>query len=89
MGIYARYIGDCIDGFAFSSLVAYVYSILLIRKFTFKKIIWFLFFEVLITIALIAILVLIRSTNLLDFIFTGPILVSIGGFIFACFKRVR
>ncbi|MET0357119.1 MAG: hypothetical protein ABW044_10100, partial [Cellvibrio sp.] len=52
---------------------------LLIRKSTFKQIMWFLFFEILIAIGLIATLDFIGATNPAGYMLVIAILVSIGG----------
>jgi len=60
---------------------------LLVRKAALKQIIWFLFFEVLIVIGLIAILDVIGIANPAGYMFLIVILVSVGGFFCASFKR--
>lgn len=62
---------------------------LLIRKATLKKIVWFLFLEILVAVGTIAILDIIGVTNPASYIFLSVIVVSLGGFFCASFKRVK
>ena len=65
------------------------FIVLLIRKSTFKQIGWFLFFEILIAVGIIAILDLLGATNPAGYMLVTAIAVSIAGFFYACFRRKK
>lgn len=62
---------------------------LLVRKSPLKQIMWFLFFEILIAIGLIAILDFMGATNPAGYLLLSAILVSVGGFFYASIKRFK
>jgi hypothetical protein len=62
---------------------------LLNRKSKVTQIIWFLVFEIIIAVGLLAVLDFFGAINPAHYLFLSAILVSAGGFFYACIKRVK
>jgi len=62
---------------------------LIVRRSKVTQIIWFLVFEIIIAIGALAVLDFLGAINPAHYLFLSAVLVSAGGFFYACIKRVK